>query len=54
MAKKDEMAQFGEMYKNPVFVVLISYAEVLPVGMVVAFVSALILKKEGGVCKLIN
>jgi hypothetical protein len=33
-------------YKNPLFVVLITYAEVLPVGLIVAFVSALILKRK--------
>lgn len=45
-AKAKEMADFKEMYKNPVFVVLITYSEVLPIGLVVALVSALILKKK--------
>ncbi len=45
-AKTEEMNQFREMYRNPVFAVLISYAEVLPVGLVVALVSSLILKKK--------
>lgn len=45
-AKTAEMANFKEMYKNPLFVVLITYSEVFPVGLVVAFVSALILKKN--------
>jgi hypothetical protein len=45
-AKAAEMADFKEMYKNPLFVVLITYSEVLPVGFVVALVSALILKKK--------
>jgi len=45
-AKKAEMQSFKEMYKNPFFVVLITYAEVLPVGLLVALVSALILKKK--------
>lgn len=45
-AKKEEMQQFAKMYENPVFVILISYAEVLPVGLVVAFVSSLILKRK--------
>ena len=45
-AKHQEMDQLREMYKSPFFVVLISYAEVLPVGLVVAFISALILKKK--------
>lgn len=45
-AKTKEMADFKELYKNPLFVVLITYSEVLPVGLVVALVSALILKKK--------
>lgn len=45
-AKTLELAQFREMYKNPLFAILISYFEVLPVGLVVAFVSALILKTK--------
>ena len=44
--KKAEMANFKEMYKNPLFVILITFSEVLPVGLVVALVSALILKKK--------
>jgi hypothetical protein len=45
-AKTNELKQFGEMYKNPAFVVLTTYAEVLPIGLVVAFISALVLKKK--------
>lgn len=45
-AKTKEMENFREMYKNPLFVVLITYAEVVPVGLVVALVSALILKRK--------
>ena len=45
-AKTTEMANFKEMYKNPFFVILITYSEVLPVGLVVALVSSLILKKQ--------
>lgn len=45
-AKTIEMAKFKEMYKNPFFVILITYAEVLPIGLVVALVSALVLKKQ--------
>lgn len=45
-AKTEEMEQFKEMYKNPVFVVLISYAEVFPIGLVIALISALILKRK--------
>lgn len=45
-AKTAEMASFKEMYKNPLFVILITYSEVLPVGLAVALVSALILKRK--------
>lgn len=45
-AKTEEMAQYKEMYKTPLFVVLLTYAEVLPIGLVVAFISALILKRK--------
>jgi hypothetical protein len=44
--KTEEMAQFKEMYRSPLFVILISYAEVLPVGLIVSVVSALILKRK--------
>lgn len=45
-AKTKEMADFKEMYKNPLFAILISYAEVLPIGLVVALISAFILKRR--------
>jgi hypothetical protein len=45
-AKTAELADFKEMYKNPLFVILMTYAEALPIGLVVALVSALILKKK--------
>lgn len=44
--KVKEMDTYKEMYKNPLFVVLITYAEVLPIGLVVALVSALVLRKK--------
>ena len=43
-ARTQEMALFRERYKHPLFVVLITYYEVLPVGLVVALISSLILK----------
>jgi len=45
-AKTEELQQFKEMYKNPFFVIVATYAEVLPIGLVVAFISALILKRK--------
>ena len=44
--KTAEMANFREMYKNPLFVILITYSEVLPIGLIVALVSSLILKRK--------
>ncbi|MFT4023005.1 MAG: DUF4199 domain-containing protein [Flavihumibacter sp.] len=45
-ATSRQMASLKEMYKNPLFVVLITYSEVLPVGLVVALISALVLKRK--------
>jgi hypothetical protein len=44
--KAVEMANFKEMYKNPLFVVLITYSEVLPLGLVISLISALLLKRK--------
>ena len=41
-----EMASFAKMYKNPLIVTLFTYAEILPVGLLVTLVSALILKRK--------
>jgi hypothetical protein len=41
-----EMANFKELYENPLFVILITYSEVFPLGLIVALVSAFILKKK--------
>ena len=40
------MAEFKEWYKNPIFVVLITYSEVFPIGLVLSLISALILKRK--------
>ena len=45
-ATKEEIEMFREMYKNPLFVVLLTYAEVLPVGLIVTLISSLILKRK--------
>jgi hypothetical protein len=45
-AKTQEMEQLREMYKNPFFIVLITYFEVLPVGLIVALVSSFILRTK--------
>lgn len=41
-----EMAEFNEMYKNPLFNILITYLEIIPVGLIVTLISALILKRS--------
>ena len=41
-----EMAEFVRMYKNPLFVAMMTYAEILPVGLVVTVISSLILKRK--------
>ena len=46
-AKVVELAGYKEMYQNPLMVILWTYAEILPVGLVVTLISALILKKPG-------
>ncbi len=47
LAKKTaDMAKMKEWYKNPLFVILMTYVEILPVALVVSLISALILKRN--------
>ena len=41
-----EMAGFARMYKNPFFNAMMTYVEILPVGLVVTLISSLILKRK--------
>jgi hypothetical protein len=47
LAKKTaDMTRMREWYKNPLFVILMTYLEILPVALVVSLISALILKRN--------
>jgi uncharacterized protein DUF4199 len=47
LAKKTaEMTSFTRMYKNPLFNALLTYMEILPVGLIVSLISALVLKRK--------
>lgn len=45
-AKSKEMEMYREWYKNPILVILMSYMEILPVGLLVTLISSLILKRK--------
>ncbi|MEI8279707.1 MAG: DUF4199 domain-containing protein [Bacteroidota bacterium] len=45
-AKLKEMQMYKDMYKNPLFFTLLTYVEILPVGLVLSLISALVLKKK--------
>jgi len=41
-----EMASLAAMYKNPFFNAMMTYAEILPAGLIVTLISSLILKRK--------
>ncbi|WP_413669992.1 hypothetical protein ACEN9X_08680 [Mucilaginibacter sp. Mucisp86] len=40
------MAGYVNMYKSPFGVIVLTYMEILPVGLVIALIAALILKRK--------
>ena len=44
--KTAEMNNYKEMYKNPLYIILLTYAEVVPIGLLVNLISSLILQKK--------
>jgi len=45
-SKKDEMAMYVNMYKNPLGVIVLTYLEVLPIGLIISLIAAAILKRN--------
>ena len=41
-----EMTEFKEMYKNPLLVILFTYLEILPVGLLLTLIASIILKRK--------
>jgi hypothetical protein len=45
-AKKEEMAYYADLYKNPFWKAIMTFMEIFPVGLIVSLISALILKRK--------
>jgi hypothetical protein len=46
VAKTTEMNQMAAWYKNPLMIILLTYMEIFPIGIVVSLIGAIILKKK--------
>lgn len=44
--KMAEIENWRELYKNPLFVILLTYMEILPVGLIISVICGLILKRH--------
>ncbi|MDB5231692.1 MAG: hypothetical protein JWN76_2497 [Chitinophagaceae bacterium] len=44
--QSQEMASMGKMYKNPFFNAMMTYIEILPVGLIVTLICSLLLKRK--------
>ncbi|MGN6396428.1 MAG: DUF4199 domain-containing protein [Mucilaginibacter sp.] len=44
--EKAQMATYIEMYKNPLMIMVFTYLEILPVGLIIALIAALMLKRK--------
>ena len=44
--KTADLAKLGEMYKNPIFVILLTYAEIFPVGLLISLINAWVSKRK--------
>ena len=45
-AKTTEINQMKEWYKNPIMIILLTFGEILPMGIVVSLIGALLLKRK--------
>jgi len=44
--KTNEIKEYQEIYKSPIGVILLTFVEILPLGLIVALISSLILKRK--------
>lgn len=47
-AKAQSLREFAQMYKNPLFVMLSTFMEIFPLGVIISLISAFLLKRKQG------